>query len=102
MSKSKSSSMGRRTFIKAATAGAVAAIGAAPVFVDVDPVSYNMDPVDLERAMPELQRVERARPRLPHISSRSTSAPAMRVVLPLLVQRRGWHLRHAILVEVQT
>jgi UDP-2-acetamido-2-deoxy-ribo-hexuluronate aminotransferase len=38
-------------FTFAATAGAVASIGATPVFVDVDPRTYNMDPADLARAM---------------------------------------------------
>lgn len=37
------------TFI--ATAEAASAIGARPVFVDVDPVSYNMDPSLVERAI---------------------------------------------------
>jgi dTDP-4-amino-4,6-dideoxygalactose transaminase len=37
------------TFI--ATAEAVSAVGARPVFVDVDPVSYNMDPALVERAI---------------------------------------------------
>jgi len=37
------------TFI--ATAEAVSAVGARPVFVDVDPVSYNMDPTLVERAI---------------------------------------------------
>jgi dTDP-4-amino-4,6-dideoxygalactose transaminase len=38
-------------FTFAATAGAVAAIGAMPVFVDVDPETFNMDSADLERAI---------------------------------------------------
>src|SRR6185437_1411077 len=37
------------TFI--ATAEAVSAVGARPVFVDIDPVSYTMDPALLERAI---------------------------------------------------
>ncbi len=37
------------TFI--ATAEAVSAVGAKPVFVDVDPVSYNMDPAKVEAAI---------------------------------------------------
>lgn len=37
------------TFI--ATAEAISAVGAKPVFVDVDPVSYTMDPVQAEKAI---------------------------------------------------
>jgi dTDP-4-amino-4,6-dideoxygalactose transaminase len=40
-------------FTFAATAGAVASIGATPVFVDVDPATFNMDPADLEQAIAE-------------------------------------------------
>ena len=40
-------------FTFAATAGAVASIGATPVFVDVEPATFNMDPADLERAIAE-------------------------------------------------
>ena len=40
-------------FTFAATAGAVASIGATPVFVDVDPATFNMDPADLETAVAE-------------------------------------------------
>lgn len=36
-------------FTFSATAGAVAAVGASPVFVDVDEATCNMDPADLER-----------------------------------------------------
>ena len=43
------------TFI--ATAEAVSAVGARPVFVDVDPVSYNMDPTLVERAITPRTRV---------------------------------------------
>jgi UDP-2-acetamido-2-deoxy-ribo-hexuluronate aminotransferase len=39
------------TFTFIATAGAVAFLGAVPVFVDVDPVTFNMDPGSLERAV---------------------------------------------------
>jgi UDP-2-acetamido-2-deoxy-ribo-hexuluronate aminotransferase len=51
-------------FTFAATAGAVAAIGAGPVFVDVDPVSYNMDPTDLGRAIAEVETAGKLRPRV--------------------------------------
>jgi dTDP-4-amino-4,6-dideoxygalactose transaminase len=40
-------------FTFAASAGAVASIGATPVFVDVDPVSFNIDAADLDRAIAE-------------------------------------------------
>jgi dTDP-4-amino-4,6-dideoxygalactose transaminase len=43
------------TFI--ATAEAVSAVGARPVFVDVDPVSYNLDPTLVERAITPRTRV---------------------------------------------
>jgi UDP-2-acetamido-2-deoxy-ribo-hexuluronate aminotransferase len=49
-------------FTFAATAGAVASIGASPVFVDVDPSTYNMDPADLERAIAEVAAEGRLRP----------------------------------------
>src|SRR5439155_3470398 len=40
-------------FTFAATAGAVASIGATPVFVDVDPATFNIDPADLDQAIAE-------------------------------------------------
>jgi UDP-2-acetamido-2-deoxy-ribo-hexuluronate aminotransferase len=43
-------------FTFAATAGAVASIGATPVFVDVDRSTFNMDPADLEIAVGEVER----------------------------------------------
>ncbi len=51
-------------FTFAATAGAVAAIEAVPVFVDVDPATFNMDAADLERAIAETEAAGRARPRV--------------------------------------
>jgi len=49
-------------FTFAASAGAVASIGASPVFVDVDPDTYNMDPADLERAIAEVEAEGRLKP----------------------------------------
>src|SRR5262249_37715241 len=40
-----------------ATAEAISAVGARPVFVDVDPVSYNMDPTLVEKAITPRTRV---------------------------------------------
>ena len=51
-------------FTFAATAGAVASVGAAPVFVDVDPATFNMDPADLERAIAETMAAGRRAPRV--------------------------------------
>jgi dTDP-4-amino-4,6-dideoxygalactose transaminase len=50
-------------FTFAATAGAVASIGASPVFVDVDADTFNMDPADLERAIEETMAAGRLTPR---------------------------------------
>jgi dTDP-4-amino-4,6-dideoxygalactose transaminase len=55
-------------FTFAATAGAVASVGATPVFVDVDPATFNLDPADLDRAVAET-------------ASRGDLAP--RVVMPV-------------------
>jgi UDP-2-acetamido-2-deoxy-ribo-hexuluronate aminotransferase len=49
-------------FTFAATAGAVASIGATPVFVDVDPTTFNMDPADLQRAIAEVEAAGTLRP----------------------------------------
>lgn len=47
------------SFTFAATAEAVALLGATPVFVDIDPITYNLDPAGLEAAVaglhPELR-----------------------------------------------
>ena len=50
-------------FSFAATAGAVVAAGAEPVFVDVDPRTYNIDPQDLERRIARVGAEGRLRPR---------------------------------------
>ena len=50
-------------FTFAATAGAVAAIGAVPVFVDVDEATFNMDPGDLDAAVAETAARGHVRPR---------------------------------------
>ena len=50
-------------FTFAATAGAVVAVGAQPVFVDVDPATFNMDPVDLDLAIVETQAAGKLKPR---------------------------------------
>ncbi|MDD4818242.1 MAG: DegT/DnrJ/EryC1/StrS family aminotransferase [Victivallaceae bacterium] len=39
-----------------ATAGAVARVGATPVFADIDPVSFNIDPADVERRITKKTR----------------------------------------------
>lgn len=51
-------------FTFAATAGAVASIGASPVFVDVDPATFNMDAADLERAIAEVEAAGELKPRV--------------------------------------
>jgi dTDP-4-amino-4,6-dideoxygalactose transaminase len=51
-------------FTFAATAGAVVAVGATPVFVDVDAATFNMDPADLERAIAETKRAGVLTPRV--------------------------------------
>lgn len=50
------------SFTFAATAEAVAWLGATPVFVDIDPVTYNLDPSGLPRAL-ELCAREKLTPR---------------------------------------
>ncbi len=49
-------------FTFAATAGAVASIGATPVFVDVDAATFNMDPADLDAAIVETAKTGKLRP----------------------------------------
>ncbi len=50
-------------FTYTATAEVPCALGADPVFVDVDPVTYNIDPAALERAIAEVKREGRLKPR---------------------------------------
>ncbi|MFQ5543738.1 MAG: DegT/DnrJ/EryC1/StrS family aminotransferase [Nitrospiria bacterium] len=40
-----------------ATAGAIARLGAKPVFIDIDPVTYNMDPKKIEKAVTSATKV---------------------------------------------
>ncbi len=50
-------------FTYTATAEVPVTVGAAPVFVDVEPHSYNIDPAALERAIEQVKREGRLRPR---------------------------------------
>lgn len=50
-------------FTFTATAEVPVALGATPVFVDVDPATYNLDPEALARAVAETRRAGRLRPR---------------------------------------
>ena len=51
-------------FTFAATAGAVASIGASPVFVDVDAATFNMDPVALDDAIRAVTDAGKLTPRV--------------------------------------
>lgn len=50
-------------FTFAATAGAVASVGASPAFVDVDATSFNMDPAALEEAVVRVAAAGKLTPR---------------------------------------
>ena len=50
-------------FTYTATAEVPCALGAEPVFVDVDPTTYNIDPAALERAIAAVKREGRLKPR---------------------------------------
>jgi len=50
-------------FTFSATAGSVASVGAAPVFVDLEPETFNMDPAALESAIAVVRRQGRLQPR---------------------------------------
>ena len=49
-------------FTFSATAGSVASVGAAPVFVDVEAASFNMDPAALKKAIARVREDGRLRP----------------------------------------
>lgn len=51
-------------FTFTATAEVPVALGARPVFVDVEPASFNMDPVSLEAAIARVRREGKLRPRV--------------------------------------
>ncbi len=51
------------SFTFAATAEAVAAVGATPVFVDVDPSSFNIDPASLDAAITATRRAGGLQPK---------------------------------------
>jgi dTDP-4-amino-4,6-dideoxygalactose transaminase len=50
-------------FTFAATAEAVALVGASPVFVDIDPATYNLDPASLEAAVAAVKAAGELAPR---------------------------------------
>ena len=50
-------------FTFSATAGAVAAVGATPVFVDVDAATFNIDPADLERVAASVNAAGKLKPK---------------------------------------
>ena len=51
-------------FTFSATAGSVASVGAAPVFVDVLEDTFNMDPADLERAVERVKKEGKLTPKI--------------------------------------
>ncbi|MEE9249734.1 MAG: DegT/DnrJ/EryC1/StrS aminotransferase family protein, partial [Alphaproteobacteria bacterium] len=78
-------------FSFAATAGAVVAAGAEPVFVDVDPRTYNIDPQDLERRIARVGAEGRLRPRAV-IAVDLFGLPADYAALDAVAKRHGLFL----------
>ncbi len=82
-------------FTFTATAGVPLAQGAAPVFVEVDPATFNLDVADLARAVAEVRREGRLKPRAV-VSVDLFGLPADHAGLAALCRREGmFHLSDA-------